>query len=104
MCSSDLKDFKAYQKGKSYRPHQREIMKELKLPPGPDSSAELDETIWKSQNTYWLGDDASSLGQFWPANRNEASSSQIPPNDEEADDDAEDEQYEEDEDDEGFLG
>ena len=61
------RDYKAYRKQKQYNRNQREIMKKLDLP-YPDSSAEVSENTYKSQNTYWLGDDASSLGPYWPGN------------------------------------
>ena len=42
-------------------------MKKLELS-YPSSSDELPEAVWKSKNTYCLGDDASSLGPYWPGN------------------------------------
>ena len=69
------KGFKAYTKQKAYNRNQREIMKKLELP-YPASSEELPEAEWKSKNTYWLGDDASSLGPYWPGNLAASSSDQ----------------------------
>ena len=69
------KGFKAYTKQKAYNRNQREIMKKLELP-YPASSEELTEAEWKSKNTYWLGDDATSLGPFWPGNLAASSSGQ----------------------------
>ena len=63
------------------------IMGQMNLP-YPSSSDELPEHSWKSQNTYWLGDDASTLGPSWPGNA--AGSSSAPAAEESAsDDDAE---------------
>ena len=97
FVDKQAQDFKAYQKGKTYRKHQREIMQALKIPPGPDTSEELDEMAWQSKNTYWLGDDATSLGKYWPANKTEASSSHVPPHNDEMHVEGDDELDEDDE-------
>ena len=75
-------DYKAYKAGKASRRNQRAIMTALKLTQDGPSSDELDEEKWKSKNTFWLGDDLSSLGQFRPSYLAEASTSQVPPTDE----------------------
>ena len=72
-------DFKAYKAGKASRRNQRQIMTALNLTPDGPSSEELDEDKWKSKNTFWLGDDMTSLGQFRPSYLDEASTSQVPP-------------------------
>ena len=37
---------------------------------------EVSENTYKSKNTYWLGDDASSLGPYWPGNGDASGSGQ----------------------------
>ena len=73
-------------------------MEALHLPVGPASSGELDEIKWKSENSYWIGDDATSLGQFWAGNRTKASSSHAP-NVEVDNDGVDDDENDDDEDD-----
>ena len=51
-------------------------MNKLDLP-YPASSEEVSENTYKSQNTYWLGDDASALGPFWPGNLAASSSGPV---------------------------
>ena len=75
MIDKQDKDYKLYTKQKQYNRNQREIMKKLELP-FPDSSEEVSENTYKSKNTYWLGDDASSLGPYWPGNVGASSSGQ----------------------------
>ena len=59
------KDYKAYAKQKQQNRNMRAIMTNLEFP-YPASSEEVSENTYKSKNTYWLGDDASSLGPYWP--------------------------------------
>ena len=80
------KDFKAYQKAKIYSRNQRAIMTKLELP-YPESSDELSEAAYKSKNRFWFGDDASSLGPYWPGN---AAASSSGPADGEDDDEGHD--------------
>jgi hypothetical protein len=71
------KDFKIYHKQKSYNRNQRAIMKQLNFPePSCESSEEVSENTYKSKNTYWFGDDASSLAPYWPGTQGESSSGQ----------------------------
>ena len=68
-------------------------MTQLKLPLGPDSSAEVFENTYMAQNeyTYWFGDDASSLAPYWQGDPGQSSSSPA------AEDDVEDEAESDDE-------
>ena len=61
-------------------------MAKLELP-CPESSEEVSEKTYKSKNTYWLGDDASSLGPYWLGNVDASSSGQAPDDGEAARDD-----------------
>ena len=70
-------DFKAYRKHKQQNRNIRAIMTKLELPCA-ESSEEVSENTFKSKNTYWLGDDASSLGSFWPGNDGASGSGQAP--------------------------
>jgi hypothetical protein len=71
------KDYKIYHKQKSYNRNQREIMKQLNFPePSCPSSDEVSENTYKSKNTFWFGDDASSLAPHWPGTQGESSSGQ----------------------------
>ena len=70
-------DFKAYRKHKQQNRNIRAIMTKLEFPYA-ESSEEVSENTYKSKNTYWLGDDASSLGSFWPGNVGASSSGQAP--------------------------
>ena len=83
-------------KQKAYNRNQHVIMDQMGIP-YPASSQELPEVSWKSQNTYWFGDDASSLGPTWPSNATESSSgpaAEDPAHDEEEEFDDEDEDSE----------
>ena len=91
FCDFQEKGYQQYRKQKAYNKNQRLIMGQMNLP-YPSSSDELPEHSWKSQNTYWFGDDASSLGPSWPGNA--AGSSSAPAVEESASDD--DAEFEED--------
>ena len=96
FCDFQDKGYKKYRKQKAYNRNQRLIMEQMGLT-YPASSDELPEASWKSQNTYWFGDDASSLGPTWPGNAAESSSGpavEDPTNDEEEDFEDEDENSE----------
>ena len=95
FCDFQDKGYKQYRKQKAYNRNQRLIMEQMNLP-YPTSSDELPEASWKSQNTYWFGDDASSLGPSWPGNA--AGSSSGPAVEESAPDD--DDEFDEDDEDE----
>ena len=55
--------------------------------PFPESSEEVLENTYKSKNTFRLGDDAYSLGPYWPGNLDASSSGQAPYDGEAARDD-----------------